>query len=118
MRVVFAFPLVVIPSVIGLAVACGDEPAATKSESQLTFPYRPQGCDYDVSPPSAIEEAAGHTSRFGAAPNPKHVHVSWAGPTQSTFAVSWATDLETLATQVLYGTDKAAVEAAQGPMPP
>lgn len=100
---------------IGLAVACGDEATSTKSEPVLTFPYRPQGCDYDVSPPTAIEEAGGHTNRFGAEPAPKHLHVSWAGPTQSTVAVSWSTDLDTHATQVLYGTDKAAVEAAEGP---
>lgn len=114
-QVALACSLLVVPSAVGLAVACGDESAEPSGAAELTFPYRPAGCDYEVSPPSEIEEASGHSSAVGVNPTPKHVHVTWAGPTHSTFAVSWATDLDTRSTEILYGTDKDKVAAAEGP---
>jgi Icc-related predicted phosphoesterase len=104
-----------VPSAIGLAVACGEDAPAQKPASNLSFPYTPEGCGYSVSPPSDIEEASGDGSAVGADPDPKHVHVTWAGAPESTFAVTWATGLDTRLTQLLYGSDKAAVEAADGP---
>lgn len=114
-QVALACSLLFVPAAVGLAVACGDEADDGGSSEQLGFPYRPKSCDYDVAPPSDIEEASGHGTAVGANPDPKHVHVTWAGPTHSTFAVSWATDLDTRLTEVLYGTDEAKVAAAEGP---
>jgi Icc-related predicted phosphoesterase len=81
----------------------------------VTFPYTPEGCNYTVAVPDASEDVSIDTELTGAEPVPKHIHVSWAGAPESTFAVSWATDLDTKLTRVLYGTDKAAVEAADAP---
>lgn len=78
------------------------------------FTYAPTGCDYTVSAPDRADAHMGEDT-FGAAPTFDHVHVSWAGPTHASFAVNWRSDSETLASSVLYGTDQAAVMAADGP---
>lgn len=73
--------------------------------------YEPEGCGYTVT--TADLDAAGMSEDvFGDNPDPIHVHVSWAGPSHTTFAVVWEADVETLASRVLYGTDRAAVEGA------
>jgi Purple acid Phosphatase, N-terminal domain/Calcineurin-like phosphoesterase len=99
---------------IGLmAMGCGQEAKDTGANSNPgSFPYTPQGCAYTVATPSSIEEVSMGASATGADPTPKHIHVSWAGAPESTFAVNWATDLDTKLTQVLYGTDQATVESA------
>lgn len=74
--------------------------------------YTPEGCDYDVTTPEVEHALAGGTG-VGPEPFVDHVHASWAGPSHSTFAVNWRTDNLTLGTQLLYGTDRAAVEAAE-----
>ncbi|MCC6524523.1 MAG: metallophosphoesterase family protein [Polyangiaceae bacterium] len=71
--------------------------------------YTPEGCGYAVTLPTGIEAALGDDVGTGA---PAHVHVSYAGPTDSSFAVNWQTDQATTATTILYGTDEAAVTAA------
>jgi acid phosphatase type 7 len=77
--------------------------------------YTPSGCSYEVVvPESAQEPMLGGTS-MGRQPAPANVHVSWAGPSSSSFAVGWKTDLDTHRTLVLYGTDRAKVLAATGP---
>jgi hypothetical protein len=78
------------------------------------FPYKPGCCDYSVSAPS-VTEAGFSAAVLGPAPAPDHVHASWAGETSTTFAVNWRTDPGTLASELLYGTDEAAVAAAGGP---
>jgi hypothetical protein len=76
--------------------------------------YIPAGCPYTVPVPPVQDVVLGGTA-VGASPAPDHLHASFAGPTESTFAVNWRTDRETTVTQVLYGTDQAAVTAATAP---
>lgn len=78
-----------------------------------TLSYRPEGCAYDVSTPQVLDTARSEDV-FGDAHEIRNVHTSWAGPTDTTFAVSWWTDDDTLASSVLVGTDEAAVSAADG----
>ena len=110
-------------TVLGLAAlvllvsGCSQDSSEAKKKptGPLTFPYRPESCSYDVAIPDSAADASGHLDKVGADPTPKHIHVSWAGAPESTFAVNWATDADTLLTEVLFGKDKAAVEAADGP---
>lgn len=77
--------------------------------------YTPAGCDYEVGTPE-LEAAGMSEDAFDATtPGPSHIHVSWAGPSSTTFAVNWFSGRGTLASLVLYGTDEAAVAAADGP---
>lgn len=107
-----ALPLACSAALLGCGEDGGEKGGTKQPDS---FPYTPKGCDYEVAVPDGVESVTMSSAAQGAAPAPKHVHVSWAGAPEATFAVSWATDLETLPTQVLYGTDKAAVEAAEAP---
>ncbi len=75
------------------------------------FPYKPEGCSYQVDIPE-VTASGFDDGKLGSAPTPVHVHVSWAGPTSSTFAVNWKTDNDTTATQLLYGTVEADVKSA------
>lgn len=80
-----------------------------------TLAYVPSGCGYEVRTPE-LDEAGMSEEIFGApAPTFDQIHVSWAGPTHSSFAVNWRSDEGTLASRVLYGTDRGAVAAADGP---
>jgi hypothetical protein len=101
------------------ALGCSEDTGKVDKNTNITgptsFPYTPNGCSYEVNVPAALEEAAGHLDEVGTDPAPKHVHVSWAGPVESTFAVVWTAGLDTKLSQVLYGTDEAAVQAADGP---
>ncbi|MBM4357829.1 MAG: metallophosphoesterase family protein [Deltaproteobacteria bacterium] len=74
-----------------------------------TFPYEPACCGYQVAIPDAKE--SGFDDGKGS-DKPDHVHVGLAGPSDTTFAVNWRTGNDTTASQLLLGTDKAAVEAA------
>jgi hypothetical protein len=75
--------------------------------------YTPTGCGYEVRSPNVIS-AAMSSDVFGATPTADHVHVSWSGPTETTMTVIWRSDVDTLASSVLVGTDEAAVMAADG----
>jgi len=75
--------------------------------------YTPDGCDYTVSTPT-VRHAGRSEDVFGAEASADHVHVSWAGPSHTGFAVNWHSDDATLASRVLYGEERAAVEAADG----
>jgi len=89
------------------------EDGAVASMRKVT--YTPEGCGYEVISPQ-VRRAALHAPTVGATPTPDHVHVSFSGPAATTFAVNWRTQgSDTLAAQVLYGTDEAAVTAADGP---
>jgi hypothetical protein len=95
------------------AVDSGPVPdAGPPGTPQIT--YTPTGCSYAVTTPE-VNDAAMGSDVFGTEqPAPDHVHVSIAGPADTSFAVNWRTDLETLASNVVYGTDRAMVEAADG----
>lgn len=80
---------------------------------QRTLSYTPEGCSYVVTTPTVLETGRSEDV-FGAAPAPDHVHTSWAGPTDTTFAVNWHSDLDTHASSLLIGSDQAAVLAADG----
>lgn len=91
----------------------GDASTSDAEPIAHSLSYTPDGCSYTVATP-LVNEALMHGDVVGANPAPDHVHVSWAGETSTTFAVNWRTGLDTTLTQVLYGTDEAAVAAADG----
>ncbi|MCA9601808.1 MAG: metallophosphoesterase family protein [Myxococcales bacterium] len=78
-----------------------------------SYRYTPEGCDYEVATPT-VYEAGPDSDTVTDAPFVDHVHVAWAGPTWSTFAVNWRSDEDNRQSVVLYGTDEAAVKAADG----
>jgi acid phosphatase type 7 len=115
-----SFPSLVL--VAALVCGCSEDegkkqPSGTTIVSPTSFPYAPSnGCGYEVHVPEVALEVAGHAPIAGTDPDPRHVHVSWAGPVESTFAVIWTTGaLDARSALVLYGTDQAAVEQADGP---
>ncbi len=75
--------------------------------------YTPVGCSYEVRSPTVLD-AQLSADVFGASPTTDHVHVSWSAATDSTMTVIWRSDMDTLASSVLIGTDQAAVMAADG----
>lgn len=75
--------------------------------------YTPTGCTYEVRTPT-VRDAQMGSDVFGTSPTADHVHVSWAGPTDTTIAVIWRSDADTMASSILIGTDMAAVMAADG----
>jgi 3',5'-cyclic AMP phosphodiesterase CpdA len=79
-----------------------------------SLPYQPGCCGYTVSIP-VVTESGFDDAALGASPTPLNVHVSWAGPVDTTFAVNWQTDDGTTATQLLYGLDAQALAAADAP---
>ena len=96
------------------AMNVGDAPPNDSGSSAMTsLSYMPEGCAYPVRTPTVID-AQRSSDVFGATPTFDHVHVGWAGPTDTTIAVIWRSDRETLASSVLIGMDQAAVMAANG----
>jgi acid phosphatase type 7 len=100
--------------------ACGEETGYRSIEDSGTdalrqLRYTPEGCDYEVETPEVADTSLGADESDADASSPDHIHVSWAGPSQSTFAVNWRTAVETKGGFLLYGTDEAAVAAADGP---
>lgn len=98
----------------GTDTGAGDRdvgPVDAAAPPAITLSYTPDGCAYPVSTP-VVTEAARSEDTFGAAPTPDYVHISWAGPSDTTFAVNWHSDRDTLASSLLIGTDSAAVMAA------
>jgi hypothetical protein len=80
--------------------------------SQVT--YTPAGCGYEVRSPE-VDVAGMSEDVFDPGSEViEHIHVSWAGPSHTTFAVNWSTSRDTLASRVLYGTDEGEVGAADG----
>jgi hypothetical protein len=73
--------------------------------------YMPEGCTYMVTTPHAVDTGRSRDV-FGASPTPDHIHTSWAGPTDTTFAVNWHSDVDTFGSSLLIGSDMAAVMAA------
>jgi acid phosphatase type 7 len=112
------FPLALLFA--SLCASCSQDESKQTAEPVIvpptSFPYTPRGCGYEVSVPDAAKEVAGHADLAGTDPTPRHVHVSWAGPVDSTLAFVWTTGaLDTRNALVLYGTDPAAVEKAEAP---
>ncbi len=106
----------VVPPVDAGDVDAGDVDAGPPRDagpSTRSISYTPTGCGYTVTSPDVGEALMGGDA-VGATPSIDHVHVSWAGPTTSTFAVNWRSDSATMLSQVLYGTDEAAVRVADG----
>lgn len=120
--------LIPLVAFLTIASACGDDdpapsdagtdagPPPPRDAGPPTEPmtYTPDGCSYEVIVSADVESAV-DGEEVGSSPTPTQLHLGWAGPTESTFAVNWRSDLETTVSTVLYGTDRAAVEAATGP---
>ena len=80
---------------------------------QRSLSYEPAGCGYTVRTPEVT--AARPSADVFAEPDALDmIHVGWAGPAHTTFAVNWRSSVGTLASRVLYGTERAAVEGADG----
>lgn len=79
-----------------------------------TLSYTPEGCTSPVSTPEVFEPAMGGEA-VGDDPAPIHVHVGITEAAESTFNVNWRTDVGTELSQILFGTDEAAVDAADAP---
>jgi hypothetical protein len=88
-------------------------PPNDAGSATTSLSYMPEGCSYPVRTPTVID-AQRSSDVFGATPTFDHVHVGWAGPTDSTTAIIWRSDRDTLASSVLIGTDQATVMAANG----
>ena len=73
--------------------------------------YTPEGCGHTVTTPEVNDARMGEDV-FGASGTVDHVHVSFAGPADTTLAMNWRSDVDTLASSLLIGTDEAAVSAA------
>lgn len=94
-----------------------DAMAAVDMGGPAVGAYTPTGCTYVVTPPQGGHSATGmDDGTFDGAPaTPDHVHVSWAGPSDTTFAVNWRTADQSAASQVIYGAAMSDVMAADGP---
>ena len=91
-----------------------DDDAAVVELQQLR--YTPDGCDFEVATAQIREAQRGPSepseADFGSDPAPDHIHVGISGPAHEGFNVNWRTDEDTHASMILYGTDEAAVTAA------
>ncbi len=93
------------------AASSGSGGAECVAPKPTTIPYEPACCGYTVAIPDAKE--SGIDDGKGT-DKPDHIHIGLAGASDTTFAVNWRTGNATTASQLLLGTDKAAVEAAKG----
>ncbi|MCA9580472.1 MAG: fibronectin type III domain-containing protein, partial [Myxococcales bacterium] len=75
-------------------------------ETQYT--YTPEGCDYEVSTPEVVEAGPSVESGSdgGDGSTLDHVHVSFAGPADTTLAVNWRSEVDNRTSDVLLGTSK------------
>lgn len=96
----------------------GDETDGGTMDTVEQLRYTPDGCEYEVATPQVRQARRGPESPtdadFGAEPFADHVHVGIGGDAATSFNVNWRSDEETLASMILYGTDEAAVGAADG----
>jgi hypothetical protein len=70
------------------------------------FSYVPMGCTHRVRAPlGSTNNSRDDRTTFGAAPDPRDVHVNWPADPSSTIAFLWQTDPGTRATVVQYGTE-------------
>lgn len=94
-----------------MQVDSGVEPGMDGGQRVRQIRYTPEGCGYEVATPD-LEAAGMSQDVFASEDFVRHIHVSWAGPSHTSFAVNWNGALDTLASRVLYGTDRDAVSAA------
>lgn len=90
----------------------GEQDAASSDDSGrvTSFNYTPEGCSYMVQNTSRSGFLyLRDTSTFGAMPEPRNVHVNFAGPPSTSAAILWSTDFDTRATVVQIGTSMAAL---------
>lgn len=115
MRKYTAIALLFLTGAVVAAVAsgCEDTDVTPPAQSEAVTEYVPEGCEHTVRVAADVLEAGLDDGVVGFAA-PDHVHVSWAGPSASSFTVNWRADRDTTATQMIYGTDEAAVTAADG----
>jgi hypothetical protein len=84
------------------SAAPADVPPA---EGAAPLAYTPDGCTHRVTTPvGTTNNFRGDRATFGAAPDPRAVHVSWPADPATAAAFVWSTDAETRATVVQYGT--------------
>ena len=76
--------------------------------------YTPNGCAHEVATPEVLRTGMSQNTFGTDRVIPERVHVSFAGDARTTLAVNWFTDNQTLATQILYGTNREAVTVANG----
>jgi hypothetical protein len=118
-------PLFLVPLVL-LVPACeetglvrvdsGPEPEGDGGPAaQRTLTYTPDGCGYEVRTPELDATGMSEDVFDEDTDTLDQIHVSWAGPSHTSFAVNWQSGVATLASRVLYGTDEDAVSAADGP---
>ena len=87
------------------ALASDDVPAAAR------FSYTPTGCAHTVTAPvGTTGNYRDDRSTFGAAPEPRRVHVSWPADPATAAAFVWQTDAATRASVVQYGLSPTALE--------
>ncbi|MEI8254757.1 MAG: metallophosphoesterase family protein [Deltaproteobacteria bacterium] len=88
--------------------------AADVVNPRAPLTYRPAGCGYDVTTTDGTRSnLMGVDTAFGAAPDPRNVHLTWPSDPSTGVAVLWSTDLETLATVVEYGASATALDHTQ-----
>ncbi|MBP6831220.1 MAG: metallophosphoesterase family protein [Deltaproteobacteria bacterium] len=75
------------------------------------FSYVPMGCTHRVRAPlGSTNNSRDDRTTFGAAPDPRDVHVNWPADPSSTIAFLWRTDPGTRATVVQYGLSPTALD--------
>lgn len=58
--------------------------------------------------------AAVHAETYGAAPTPRHIHMSWSSEPSSSQSILWQTDADTMASMVQYTAEGGTQEFAVG----
>jgi len=98
---------------LAVVAACESTDAATDvaSDASIDLPpssprsFRPAGCAHSVATPATTTRfTVDDRDTFGAAPTPRHVHVSWPADPATTVAALWRTDADTRATVMRLGT--------------
>ena len=96
----------------GNSAAGSGASSASGETTSSGLPYQPAACDYQVAAPE-VSESGLDDGKVGAG-KPDHVHASFAGKSDTTFAINWRTGNDTTASELLFGSDKAAGAAADG----
>lgn len=97
---------------VGAAGCSTTEPEKLPAEiSSDALSYRPEGCSYDVTSPP-VEKAIVYGRKLAVAP-PDSIHVGLGGEAATTFAVTWRSEPDATASELLFGTSADAVAAAE-----
>ena len=77
----------------------------------VPFAYVPSGCAHRVTAPiGTTRNVREDRATFGAAPEPRSVHVSWPADPATVAAFVWQTDVGTQASVVQYGVSPTAID--------